>query len=66
MPILPPDGLEEEIAGAAGPAEEEIPIPAHEVVNDAAGFEVAWQRLRPHHELLCYKPAVIYDLLQRQ
>jgi len=30
MPILPPDGLEEEIAGAAGPAEEEIPIPAEE------------------------------------
>jgi hypothetical protein len=30
VPILPPDGLEEEIAAAAEPAEEEIPIPAED------------------------------------
>jgi len=38
-------------------------IPDHAVVNDLAGFDAAWRRLRPRHEGLCYKPAVsIYGL----
>jgi hypothetical protein len=36
----------------------EVAIPDHEVVNDLAGFDAAWQRLRPRHSRLCYKPAV--------
>jgi hypothetical protein len=33
------------------------------VVNDLAGFDAAWGRLRPRHRALCYKPAVsVYGL----
>jgi hypothetical protein len=37
---------------------EDIPLPDYEVVNDLAGFDAAWARMRPRHLLLCYKPAV--------
>lgn len=44
-------------------ANENIPIPVYQIVNDLAGFDAAWKRLRPQHELLCYKPAVgVYGL----
>ena len=36
----------------------DIAIPEHEVVNNLADFDAAWERLRPRHDLLCYKPAV--------
>jgi ATP-grasp domain-containing protein len=40
-----------------------VRIPDYEVVNDLAGFDAAWARLRPLHEAICYKPAVsIYGL----
>jgi hypothetical protein len=35
-----------------------VRLPEHAVVNDLAGFDTAWARLRPRHEALCYKPAV--------
>jgi hypothetical protein len=38
-------------------------LPDHEIVTDLAGFNAAWRRLRPRHELLCFKPAVsVYGL----
>lgn len=38
-------------------------LPEFAVVNDLAGFDAAWKRLRPRHQLLCYKPAVgVYGL----
>ncbi len=40
------------LAGGAG-----IEIPEYAVVNNLAGFDAAWARLRPRHAL-CYKPAV--------
>ena len=43
--------------------EDRVNIPAYEVVTDLAGFDEAWARLRPHHSLLCYKPATsVYGL----
>lgn len=38
-------------------------LPEYEVVNNLAGFDAAWARLRPRHDALCYKPAVsIYGI----
>ena len=37
---------------------EDFRLPDYEVVNDLAGFDAAWARLRPRHGSLCYKPAV--------
>src|SRR4029079_12223182 len=35
-----------------------VRIPDHAIVNDLAGFDAAWERLRARHRFLCYKPAV--------
>jgi hypothetical protein len=44
-------------------AREDVRLPDYAIVNDLAGFDAAWARLRPRHEALCYKPAVsIYGL----
>ena len=41
----------------------DIPVPAYKVVNDLAGFDAAWERLRFQNAVLCYKPAVsVYGL----
>ena len=38
-------------------------LPDYAVVRDLTGFDAAWDRMRPRHELLCYKPAVsVYGL----
>ena len=34
-----------------------VRLPAHEVVNDRAGFDAAYDRLRGRHARVCYKPA---------
>jgi biotin carboxylase len=34
-----------------------VRLPAYEVVNDRAGFDAAYDRLRGRHAAVCYKPA---------
>jgi hypothetical protein len=41
----------------------DIQVPAYELVNDLAGFDAAWDRLRSTTDVLCYKPAIsVYGL----
>lgn len=39
-------------------AGEDFPIPDYAVVNDLAGFDAAFERLRSRRPVVCYKPAV--------
>lgn len=41
---------------ALGP--DEVPLPDWEIVNDRAGFDAAYDRLRQRYPLVCFKPAV--------
>jgi hypothetical protein len=35
-----------------------VHVPEYAIVNDLAGFDAAWARLRVRHSVLCYKPDV--------